>query len=46
MGGQEWNLADKDETTSILVEDADIYGNWSDADFKGHGPFVLANMPQ
>ena len=41
-----WNLADKDETTSILVSGADPDGNWSDAAFKGHGPVVLENMPQ
>ncbi|MBI5062330.1 MAG: glycoside hydrolase family 5 protein [Desulfatitalea sp.] len=41
-----WNLADKEETTSILVPGARADGNWTEADFKGHGPFVLQNMAQ
>lgn len=41
-----WNLADKDESTAILREGADERGNWTDADFKGHGPFVLEKMAE
>jgi aryl-phospho-beta-D-glucosidase BglC (GH1 family) len=41
-----WNLADKDETTSILKPGTSSDGNWTDDVFKGHGPFVLENMPQ
>jgi endoglucanase len=41
-----WNLADKEETTSILVPGARPDGHWIEADFKGHGPYVLSNMAQ
>lgn len=41
-----WNLADKEETTSILKPGTSGDGNWTDDVFKGHGPFVLENLPQ